>query len=329
MIATRIWLFSALALTLAAIGCTGFRGAESALDSVPEVHLNTSLDTVYYSVRGLTTEEIFNSVEVDGPELEGLGDGKFASGLTVDKSSFKWEFLEYDSYCDLEVVEISVNLVVTLPEHVDPGTLSAEQSSRWLTFAEEVAVHEQHHVDIHIDRMKSFKSTIETFSTRFSDCGTLGSRIELAWEVERALDEQQQEEFHLSEEVRTHRVTQPIQERVDRNQAEMARLEQLLTDMSAEIRNLRSAIAEVGVQSDSFMQGMKAIQKEYPSLTLPPDVFVTFQNMLGEWNSLNELRNDLVKELNQQIDLRNQSVGAVNLLVGETNLLLEEIAWLS
>jgi predicted secreted Zn-dependent protease len=329
MIATRIWLFSVLALTFAAIACTGFKGTESALDSVPEVRLNTSLDTVYYSVRGLTTEEIFNSVEVDGPELEGLGDGKFASGLTEDISSFKWEFLKYESYCDLEVVEISVSLVITLPEHVDPGALSAEQSARWLAFAEEVAVHEQQHVDIHIDRMKSFKSTIETFSTRFSDCDTLGSRIELAWEVERALDEQQQEEFHLSEEVRTHRVTQPIQERVDRNQAEMARLHQLINDRSTEIQNLRSATAEVGVQSESFMQGMNAIQKEYPSLALPPDVFVTFQNLLGEWNSLNEQRNAFVEEINQQVTLRNQTVDAVNLLVGETNLLLEEIAWLS
>ena len=298
-------------------------------NGVPEVRFTTSVETVYYNVQGRTTQEIFNSVEEDGPEFEGLGDGKFASGLTEDQSSFKWEFLEFNTHCELELVEISVNLVVTLPEHAEPEALSAEQSARWQAFAAEVAVHEQRHVDIHLDRMASFKSTIETFSTRFSDCETLGSRVELAWEAERALDEQQQEAFHQSEEQRTQRVTRPIQEQVDINQEALARLKQQLNQLSTETGQRTSTIAELEARAEPFLRGMESIRRQYPSLMLPPDVFESFQRLQDEWNDLNDQRTALVEEINRQVTLRNQTVDAINRLVEETNLLLEDIAWLS
>lgn len=293
------------------------------------MHLNTSLETVYYSVQGFTTREIFDSVESDGPELEGLGDGKFASGLTEDQSSFKWEFLEYSSHCNLDIVEISVNLVVTLPEHAAPEGLSPEQAARWQTFAEEVAIHEQRHVDIHLERMASFKSTIETFSRRFSDCDALDSKIELAWEAERALDEQQQEEFHQSEEQRIERITRPTRNQIDLNEEEMLRIQSLLDTGSQEVRRLRSDIAIIEGQARPFMEAMEAIQGQYPLLNLPPVVFEEFQDLLNEWNTLNDQRNVIVDEINQRVQLRNEYVEAINLLAEETNLLLEEIAWLS
>jgi len=329
MSSTRYWLFGIFLIALAGLACNAIGGTEPAPDKAPTVRLIQSLETVYYRVQGLTTEEIFHSVEAQGPELEGLGEGKFASGLTEDQSSFKWEFLSYDAHCDLDFVEISINLVVTLPEHLEAHRLSAEQAVRWQAFAEEVAVHEQQHVDIHLERMASFKSTLETFPTRFTDCKTLSSRIELAWEVERALDEQQQEAFHQSEEQRTQRLTRPIQNRVDINQEELSRLRRLSDDLSAQTRELRAAIAELEAQSRPLMQEMESIQARYPSLTLPSSIFETFQRLLNEWNTLNGQRNALVEQINLQVELRNQTIDTANELVEETNLLLEEIAWLS
>ena len=329
MTPTRTWPLAVLALALAAFACTGAGGTGPFSDGAPKVRLTTSLETVYYNVEGRTTKEIFNSVEANGPELEGLTEGKFASGLTEDESSFKWEFLQYTAYCELESVDIRVNLVMTLPEHADPDALSAGQSARWRTFAEEVAAHEQRHVDIHLERMASFKTTIETFPARFSDCDTLGSVIELAWDVERDFDDQQQEAFHRSEEELTQRVTQPLQEQVDINQGELARLERMRSQQSVETGELKSAVAEIEERAEPFMQGMESIRRSYPGLALPPDVYDRFQRLLSEWNGLNDQRNTLVEEINRLVALHNQTVGEINRLVEETNRLLEDLAWLS
>lgn len=326
---TRPWPLAVLALALAGFACTGAGGSGPSSAGAPEVRLTTSLETVYYKVDGLTTKEIFNSVEADGPELDGLAEGKLASGLTEDESSFQWEFVEYSAYCELEFVEIRVNLVVTLPEHAHPEALSVGQSARWRAFAEEVAAHEQRHVDIHLERMTSFKATLEGFPARFSDCDALASRVELAWDVERDLDEQQQEAFHRSEEQRTQLVTGPFRGQVDVNQGELDRLDRRLDQLSAETQELKSLVVGIEGQAGPLMQGMESIRREYPSLTLPTDVFETFQRLLSEWNRLNDRRNDLIAEINGLVALRNQAVAEINMLVEETNLLLEEIAWLS
>jgi predicted secreted Zn-dependent protease len=326
---TRTWVIAALTLVLAVVACTTPSGGESASTNAPEVTLNTNLETVYYRVQGLTTREIFESVKAVGPELDDLEDGKFASGLTGDQSSFKWEFLEFSGHCDLDIVEISVNLVVTLPEHAEPEALSAEQAARWGAFARGVAIHEQHHVDIHLNRMASFKSMIETFSRRFSDCDALGARIELAWDAERALDEEQQEEFHRSEEQRTALNTRAMRQRVDMIGAEMSRIQAELDASAQKSRQLRADIAILEAQADPLMHAMEDIQRRHPLLNLPPREFEEFQNLLDEWNILNDQRNVLVNEINEHVTLRNEYLETINRLVEETNLQLEEIAWIS
>ena len=165
-----------------------------------DIRLTTSLDTVYYIVSGETTEEIFDSVKANGPDAEAQVEGRITAGLAESDRSYNFEYLDLGAYCELQSADINMRLVVTLPSHQDTSALSDIQLTRWQGFAEGVAIHEQHHVDIYTERIESFKNRLESLPEQFSNCDLLRSSIATAWELESALDEQEQAAFHQSEE---------------------------------------------------------------------------------------------------------------------------------
>ena len=113
------------------------------------VRLTTSRDTVYYLVTGATTQEIFDSLEANGPDTgQELGE-RFTSGLAEAESSYQIELLDDGESCEVQSVAINLKLVVTLPQHSNPSSLSNLQLRRWRQYVRQVATHEQHHVDIH------------------------------------------------------------------------------------------------------------------------------------------------------------------------------------
>jgi predicted secreted Zn-dependent protease len=59
-----------------------------------DIDLTISMDTVYYDVSGVTTEEIFDSIRANGPDYDVGIESKFASGLTHAEPSYQLEFLD-------------------------------------------------------------------------------------------------------------------------------------------------------------------------------------------------------------------------------------------
>ena len=100
------------------------------LRAAPIINVAYSSDTVYYTVSGRTTQEILDSVEANGPELADVPEGRYTQGLTEADRSYEIEFLERGRSCEIQSAVIALNIVVTVPQHSDPSSLTALQMSR-------------------------------------------------------------------------------------------------------------------------------------------------------------------------------------------------------
>lgn len=293
-----------------------------------DIRLTISLDTVYYMVSGETTEEIFNSVEANGPDIGALTKGRIASGLTKVESSYKTEFSDYGTYCEFQSADINMRLVVTLPQHSTPQALGDLQLSRWNDFVEGVAIHEQKHVDIYNDGMEAFKKRLESFPEKWPDCDSLDSSLALAWESERTLTEQEQDAFHLAEEQRSQHLRNPLRTQIDQGKSELEELQYKLDSLSLEIDAHRLEIDDIERLAQPYEDQMNAIKDQYPDLVLPPDVFDEYELLLAEWNRLNDQRNGVVTQLNALVGRHKQTADEYNRLAEQINQLNEELAWL-
>ncbi len=293
-----------------------------------DIRLTISRDTVYYAVSGETTKEIFNSVEANGPDYEAVTKGRFASGLTNIEQSYKSEFVAYGAYCELQFVDINVRLVVTLPKHTTPQTLSDLQLSRWKDFADGVAVHEQNHVDIYINRSEALKNKLEGFPEKFSDCDSLESSLSLAWESEWSLAEQEQDAFHLAEEQLSHRLKKPLQMQIDQNESDLDQLQYKLDSLSSERDALILTIDDIERSTLPYEARMDAIQDQYPNLVLPPVTFDEYEGLRAKLNKLINLHNGAVNRENDLVQQYNRITEEFNRLTEQTNQLLDELVWL-
>lgn len=291
------------------------------------IRLTTSVDTVYYVVDGTTTTEIFDSLEANGPSSRSETAGQFTAGLADTRLSLNYvESRGVFGRCEIESAEIVLSTVVTLPRHSNPSALIIPGLlGRWQAFKDDVTVHERRHVDISISRMEAFKHKLATdYSGRFVDCEAMSSRWNLALELEN----QEQDQFHLTEEQRSKRLRGPTELRIAEAEAELARLEDKLDSDSSTDAQLRSLISVQEQAAAVYQRQIDAIQASYPNLILPPDVFDAYEELRAQWNTHNVLRSETIADLNEVVRSRNQTAEEFNQLAGEVNELREELAWL-
>ena len=267
-------------------------------------------------------------MKVNGPDFVQEQAGHFTAGLTEAQQSYDSNFTDWGSYCELDSANIRLNLVVTLPEHPQLAVLSGEMLSRWREYASRVAAHEQTHVDIHIQRIEAFKHKLEQLPPQFASCEALTSAIQKAWEAEDLLNEQDQDAFHRAEELLSQSLRQPFEAQIEANKREMAGLQARIDSVSADADKLRLQIEDWDVEMRPYRIRMEAIQEEYPDLVLPADRFDEYEELLGEWNRLNDVRSEIVAELNSLVGQHNKAVADSNLLNEQTNALIEESNWL-
>ncbi|PZC46636.1 MAG: putative secreted Zn-dependent protease [Chloroflexi bacterium] len=291
------------------------------------VNISTSFETVYYTVNGQTTEEIFDSVRTNGPEAE-VADGHFAAGLTENAVSFQYAFQDGPGYCQIESVNISLDLTVTLPRHAAESSLSAIQSGHWRDFEARIAVHEQRHVDIHLQRIAIFKTHVESLPVRAADCNTLENTLTLAWRDEKVINDQAQDAFHQEEALESEAVRTPLLNQISQHLAERDRLQVEIDSVSLELERLRSEITNLGQQTQPLTERIADIQAAYPDLTLPPDVFTEYSALQDSYNAINDQRDFLVDRLNSLVNQHNKNVAEFNRLTALANTLTEDLNWL-
>ena len=112
----------------------------------------------FYDVRGDTADAVFSSIG-----KKGLGNtpGRAASGLTESKLSYSLESTYGGNKpCRILSLQLRLDIVVTLPRHASPNTLSANARRNWEIYATAVEAHEYRHVEIELRGLEELSTRL-------------------------------------------------------------------------------------------------------------------------------------------------------------------------
>ena len=271
--------------------------------------LRTTSFTRYYAIQGLTTRAIFADIEKNA-----LIDSKahLAVGLTSADWNMDWKGLERQrGICDPRMMTITLDLVVTLPQHKRSNDLPPDLAANWRRFAAGVATHEQRHVDIYLSGARRVKSRMETIMARTASCA----------EIEKA-----QDQFHADEEAKSQDDRKPLQAQIDLNQNR-------LTALSAELKTVDQTLDTLRRKSEATQSELKTIQAEMTKVgTSPPSCAQSgltrrIQGLCQQHVALVATYNALVEQHNSAVTRRNGVVDEHNRVVTTTNTLVEALNW--
>ena len=152
------------------------------LISVEHELINTN-----YHVRGVTTEAIFDSMELGTPECdldEGKAEGCFLYEIIEEKSSLDLEQIS-DEACVLNGMHLHFGLEIVLPYHVNRSALSSAIGRKWDRKVKSISDHEQVHLDLTINALSKLASALSKTYDQYETCSELeneiGEVVELWW----------------------------------------------------------------------------------------------------------------------------------------------------
>ena len=283
--ALRLGIVLLIALALPA--CGGRLHPSPAADRV-ELRIATS--TRYYSVHGETTSAIFDYLEKHSPMDD---KGRRAGGLTSSSWRLDGNLVDSPGGCGPHRITITLDLVMTLPQHDRLSSLSEEIKANWKRLVARITAHEQRHVDIYLDGAKMMKTRIEAIpSTR--SCAELRKEIDRIRVSQKAATDEAQDQFHVEDDERVQNDRKPLRAQIDINRAR-------LTTIESEIRNLDQTVAGLKRQLETAHGRIE--------------------------NSLVEAYNALVSKHNEAVSHRTKLAGEYDRVLAVTNRLLEAYNW--
>ena len=305
----RVTAFAALVAGLFVVGCGGGEKAPEAtptpasgsdsetrveLQQTSGIELDTSLETTYYAVEGTTTESIFNHIDRNGPTD---GDGKRGSGLTSVVWGYEWQGGPETGQCAIRSMTIRAEMVVTLPQHVDPDSLPADIRDDWDAYASSVGEHEQKHVDIYQDGAETIRARMLAVGPK-SDCDKLEGEIKRVWAEEQAQINNMQAEFHQQEFDRLAQQRAPIAAQIDANRVEIDSLQDQIEALDEEIEELRGNIDALIFEIAHVDQDIKEVNdSDAPNVDKQAQLVVLIQQR----NALQARHNEAVDDHNDRL----------------------------
>jgi predicted secreted Zn-dependent protease len=182
------------------------------------IQLKIERSTTYYDVRGVTSDEIIEYLE-----LHSLTDpqGRRIVGSTAGSIRLAWSALPQSTSCYLQRLTIDLKLVVTLPRHVYAETLGGEAWTNWDALVTHIAEHEQRHVDIELDAAQKMEREIRVMPTE-ANCPGLKSAIDAVSRMNRAAAARAHRQFHAEDAARRLAARRPIEALVDSKRERLA-----------------------------------------------------------------------------------------------------------
>ena len=288
------------------------------------VVLKTASFTRYYAIQGMTTRAIFAEIEKNG-----LVDSKAhrAVGLTSADWNMDWKGLERQpGICDPRMMTITLDLIVTLPQHKRSNDLPADIAANWRRFAAGVATHEQRHVDIYLSSAMRVRSRMEAILARTASCAELEKAIRGLWTSQQAEIEKAQDQFHAEEEAKSQDDRKPLQAQIDLNQNRLAAL-------GAELKTVDQTLDTLKSKSDATQAELKAVQAEMSKAGTSPagcaqsGLSRRIQGLCQQYTVLVAAYNTLVEQHNGAVARRNSVVDEHNRVVTITNTLVDALNW--
>jgi len=291
---------------------------------IERVVLKTSNVTRYYPVRGLTTTAIFDDIDKNG-----LFDsmGRPALGQASVDWKMDWQGSGARSgLCDQAWMTITLNIVVTLPEHKRPNDLPPDIKANWQRFAARVATHEQRHVDIYLSAARRMKSRMEAILSQSGACSTLENTIGSLWASERADVEKAQHQFHVEDAAKNQDDRKPLQDKIDVNKKR-------LSAIASELQSLDQTLEAQTRRRDNTQAELTAVKAEMgksgasPPICAQSGLTSKLLALCQRYSASVAAYNALVEDRNEVVSRRNNLAHEHNQIVATTNTLIEAINW--
>jgi predicted secreted Zn-dependent protease len=136
----------------------------------------------YYSISGRTALEVYKSMLIHGPRVNGAD----AYAATSAQSS-QTGYLVEDQNCRIRDYQFKINFVIQLPRMNNEGKLPPLIRSKWQQFSEFLKKHEQTHRAIWMGCAKEFETKIA--SIKAGDCERAQVEAAQLWDkISRACD---------------------------------------------------------------------------------------------------------------------------------------------
>ena len=287
------------------------------------VDLQTTQATTYYPVAGTTTEEIFASIEANGPTDN---TGQQGSGLTSVDWEYKWSGDQLSSgECTVRELTLRADITVELPQHVDEASLSPRILENWRAYTLGVAEHEQTHVDIYLEGAEDIRNLMEGIGIENS-CDELEALIDSIWKSEQERINGLQHTFHAEEDERLVAARGPLEGQIEQNRAELQSLQSQIAAVDEQITELRGEIAGYDSEVANIDGQIKQINDQFPN-QLPPTIRDRLEQLIEQSNDLLISYNERVDEHNNAIFQRNALSEQYDALLAETNALVDQYNW--
>lgn len=287
------------------------------------INLQTTTATKYYLVHGTTSDTIFDYISRNGPTDDA---GQRGSGLTTAKWSYDWKGQATKDGCAIAKLNISLDLVMTIPKHEATDTLTAATLKNWNTFADGVATHEQHHVDIYLDGANTMKEMMDAIQPQQS-CDLLQTQIGNVWSDEQKTIETAQNDFHKAEDTRLSGIRQPLQTQIDTNRTKISSLGSQIKNMDDQIESLRRNLQTAQDQINPVEAQMQSLKGAYGN-NMPPSVAASYEALQTQDRNLIANYNALVDQHNNAIERRTSVSSDYDQLLATTKDLVESYNWI-
>ena len=289
----------------------------------PSIRLLTTEETTFYPVDGTTPEEVFASIEANGPTDNG---GQRGSGLTSVDWEYKWTRDKAPSgACSIRELTIAADITIELPQHVDEAILSESVRTNFRAYAQGVELHERRHVDIYLEGARDIQAAMEKVGVE-DTCDLLEARIDAIFNDEQARINGLQETFHSEENSRLAASRGPIEAQIEANRAELDWLQSQIYALDQEINHLRSEIAVFDNEVVSIDAQIKQINDQFPN-DLPDAIRERLAQLIEQSNDLLAAYNQKVEQHNTAITSRNALSDQYDAVLTETNNLVDQYNW--
>jgi predicted secreted Zn-dependent protease len=278
------------------------------------VVLKVTRSTQYFAVSGDTGDDILASLERNGPKH---GKERRAVGLAHESGKLGVE-------CSPYLVTIDFTLDVTLPQHDHVERLSEDLQLRWQRLVASVTAHEQRHVEIFLDGVRTAKRRIETVSLS-QPCPDVHQEIQKIWSAQRDVTNTAQDRFDAEDAARVEADRKPLRTQVEGNQARLAAIESEIGSLVAAGEDFKQQRAALKTKIDAVVVRMAAMNaapagcpRARPGTALATlcqehrDLVATANRAVSQYNDMVARQNALVDEHGRLRTATTQLIEAYN-----------------
>jgi predicted secreted Zn-dependent protease len=156
----------------------------------------------YYTIKGNSPGEIYNSMIRRGPDVNGVN----AYASTLATSSQNGKLIQQGKSCRIDDYKFSINFTINLPKLSNEKALLGQTSAKWGQFKSFLKTHEETHRTIWLGCARTLEAQVRAL--RSNNCKSIDKQAAALWKKMRAICDAKHAAFDAAEQRRL--VQQPF-----------------------------------------------------------------------------------------------------------------------